>query len=90
MYFDISVEDALKIDLENLINQVIFPIQLPDKGEIKTELKETFSYYKFMEITCNSLHLIFEELPIKPNEILRLFSRWKTLQSTPVIITFLS
>jgi len=78
------LDDNVKKYLEILINHVIFPIQLPNKGE------PSESFCEFMEITCNALRLIFEELPIESNEILRLFSRWKTLQSTPVIITFLS
>jgi hypothetical protein len=75
------LDEPVKIDLENLINHVIFPIQLPNKGETSE------SFFEFMEITCNALSLIFEE-PNESNEILRLFSRWTTLQSTHEVITF--
>jgi hypothetical protein len=73
-------DDAEK-DLENLINHVIFPIQLPNNGE------NTESFFKFLQITCEALSPIFEDS--ESNEILRLFSRWKALQSTHVIINCL-
>jgi hypothetical protein len=82
MYSNKSLDNALQTDLENLINHVIFPIQLPNKGEASE------SFYEFMEITCDALRLVFEELRIE-SEILRLFSRWKALQSTHVIINCL-
>jgi len=80
MYPNLILDDA-ETDLENLINHVIFPIQLPNKGETSER------FFEFMEITWNALSLIFEDS--ESNEILSLFSRWKTLQSTPVIINCL-
>ena len=69
------------MNLQDLINHVVFPIRLPQKSQ-KFEIDGGF--YNFLDLTCDALDLIFGTYS-EADEILRLFKSWKTLQSSIVI-----
>ena len=69
------------MNLQDLINHVIFPIRLPSKSS-QFEIDESFD--KFLGLTCDALDLIFGKY-VEADVILRLFNSWKTLQSSLVI-----